>query len=101
MIHRARNQGISLFPGKMLLFSIWERCPIWEGTLGLFSKLGMTWIPSITRPDSIVIIHLAYNEAMQELSKTFFRSTGRAPDALRPLSLKPDYVAVAEGSILI
>jgi ribonuclease PH len=38
---------------------------------------------------------------MPELSKTFFRSAGRATDAMRPLRLTPDYVAVAEGSVLI
>jgi ribonuclease PH len=31
----------------------------------------------------------------------FFRSGGRAADALRELRLTPDYVAVAEGSVLI
>jgi len=31
----------------------------------------------------------------------FFRAAGRAPDALRELRLTPDYVAVAEGSVLI
>ncbi len=31
----------------------------------------------------------------------FFRSGGRAPGELRPVRLVPDYVAVAEGSVLI
>src|ERR1700761_4207427 len=38
---------------------------------------------------------------MPNESKTFFRSAERAPDALRPVRLIPDYVAAAEGSILI
>jgi ribonuclease PH len=44
---------------------------------------------------------LAYNEAMPDKSNTFFRSAGRAADALRPIRLTPHYVAVAEGSVLI
>ena len=44
---------------------------------------------------------LAYNEAMPDKSKTFFRSADRAADALRPTRLTPHYVAVAEGSVLI
>lgn len=44
---------------------------------------------------------IAYNEAMPDSVKTFFRSSDRAPDALRPLRLIPDYVAMAEGSVLI
>jgi ribonuclease PH len=38
---------------------------------------------------------------MPDSVKTFFRSSDRAPDALRPLRLIPDYVAMAEGSVLI
>ena len=34
-------------------------------------------------------------------SRTFFRPDGRAVDALREVKLTPDYVAMAEGSILI
>ncbi len=44
---------------------------------------------------------LAYNEAMPDKSNTFFRSAGRAANALRPVRLTPHYVAVAEGSVLI
>ncbi len=31
----------------------------------------------------------------------FFRSDNRAPDQLRPVSLHPDYISTAEGSVLI
>ncbi len=31
----------------------------------------------------------------------FFRSDNRAPDQLRPITLHPDYVSTAEGSVLI
>src|ERR1700748_2657908 len=44
---------------------------------------------------------LAYNKAMPISSKTFFRSSDRAVDALRPVRLTPNYVAMAEGSVLI
>src|ERR1700761_6140413 len=44
---------------------------------------------------------LAYNEAMPDESKTFFRSAAGATDALRPVRLTPHYVAAAEGSVLI
>jgi ribonuclease PH len=33
--------------------------------------------------------------------KQFFRSGGRAPSEMRPVRLTPDYVAMAEGSVLI
>jgi len=46
-------------------------------------------------------IRLAYNEGMPDPAKTFFRSSDRAPDALRPVRLTPNYVAAAEGSVLI
>src|ERR1700689_4988487 len=36
-----------------------------------------------------------------ETSKPFFRPDGRAVDALRPVKLTADYVAMAEGSVLI
>jgi ribonuclease PH len=38
---------------------------------------------------------------MTENRKTFFRAGDRAPDALRALRLTPDFVAMAEGSVLI
>src|SRR5215475_7897277 len=43
----------------------------------------------------------AYNEAMPDQTKTFFRPADRAPDALRPVRLTPHYVVAAEGSVLI
>jgi ribonuclease PH len=44
---------------------------------------------------------LAYNESMPQQSKTFFRSSDRAPAAMRPVRLTPHYVVAAEGSVLI
>ena len=44
---------------------------------------------------------VAYNEAMPDQTKTFFRPADRAPDALRPVRLTPHYVVAAEGSVLI
>src|ERR1700757_2860149 len=38
---------------------------------------------------------------MPDQPKTFFRSSDRALDALRPLHLTPHFVAAAEGSVLI
>ena len=46
-------------------------------------------------------IRLAYNEGMPDPAKTFFRSSDRAPDSLRPVRFTPNYVAAAEGSVLI
>ena len=56
---------------------------------------------AIPDPTSTTPGQLAYNEAMPDKSKTFFRSADRAADALRPIRLTPHYVAVAEGSVLI
>ncbi len=44
---------------------------------------------------------VAYNEGMQTSAASFFRQGGRAVDSLRPVRLVRDYVAVAEGSILM
>jgi ribonuclease PH len=38
---------------------------------------------------------------MPETLKPFYRPSDRAPDALRPLRLTADYIAMAEGSVLI
>src|SRR5271155_1062662 len=63
-----------------------------SGTSYLHSRIGTSSTPTTS---------LAYNEAMPDQSKTFFRSGGRATDALRPIRLTPHYVAAAEGSVLI
>jgi len=44
---------------------------------------------------------VAYNGAMPDQTKPFFRPADRAPDALRPVRLTPHYVVAAEGSVLI
>jgi len=44
---------------------------------------------------------VAYNEAMPDSVKTFFRSADRAVDALRSIRMTPHYVATAEGSVFI
>jgi ribonuclease PH len=57
--------------------------------------------PSSFQRENARPFQLAYNEAMPNSSKTFFRSADRAADALRTVRLTPHYVAVAEGSVLI
>lgn len=43
-----------------------------------------------------------YNRAMNgQTSPAFFRPGGRKPDQLRPLTLTPDFVQTAEGSVLV
>ena len=45
---------------------------------------------------------LPYNPPMNALSTLpFFRPGGRTPAQLRPLSLTPDFVQTAEGSVLV
>jgi ribonuclease PH len=51
--------------------------------------------------DCFTALPLLTIESMADQSKTFFRSADRAQDALRPVRLTPDYVAAAEGSVLI
>jgi ribonuclease PH len=57
--------------------------------------------PSSFHRENALLFRLAYNEAMPNSSKTFFRSADRTADALRTVRLTPHYVAVAEGSVLI
>lgn len=48
---------------------------------------------------AVTIPQALYNREME--STQIFRGDGRAPDALRPVKITPDYVMTAEGSVLI
>src|SRR5579859_2931871 len=55
---------------------------------------------SLLRLHSDSQCRLSYNRGMHG-SKDFFRPGGRTPGQLRPLSLTPDFVQTAEGSVLV
>src|ERR1017187_10185586 len=76
------NEVMRPFPFRGLGFSI--------------SCFGTT--PARAEPDAL----FPYNPPMNVPSSSpFFRPGGRTPAQLRPLSLTPDFVRTAEGSVLV
>ena len=72
----------------------YELIPVSGLPRGPFPSWNETWLP-IPTP-----VALPYNPSMHSTA-SFFRPGGRAYDQLRPLTLAPDFVQTAEGSVLI